>query len=283
MIFWIASYPKSGNTWIRSLLSAYYFSEKGFFEEKLLTKIDQFPQKKYFKNFEFDKTKVDSTSKFWIKAQDKLNEDKKFKFFKTHNILGSINGNQFTNKNNSIGAIYIIRDPRNIITSLKNHYEITNENALNFMMNENKFIYDSNINNDYSEFQFIGSWQKNYKSWIYQKNFPVKVIKYEDLHDKTFEVFKELIKFIDNIIRNKNKFNKKKAINSIKSSSFEKLKNLEERKGFSESVLSKDKNKKISFFYLGPKNNWKDIFTTNYQKKINMIFNSNLKELDYKE
>ena len=42
MIIWIASYPKSGNTWIRSLLSAYLFSKDGKFNFDLLEKIQQF-------------------------------------------------------------------------------------------------------------------------------------------------------------------------------------------------------------------------------------------------
>ena len=50
MIIWIASYPKSGNTYIRSLLSAYYFSKDGEFEFDLLKNIKQFPD-----NFFFDK------------------------------------------------------------------------------------------------------------------------------------------------------------------------------------------------------------------------------------
>ena len=53
MIFWIASYPKSGNTWIRALLSAYYFTSDGFFSnDNLLKKISQFPEKKHFARFE---------------------------------------------------------------------------------------------------------------------------------------------------------------------------------------------------------------------------------------
>ncbi len=53
MIFWIASYPKSGNTWLRALISTYYYSEDGNFNQKLLKKIDQFPTKKYFKEFNY--------------------------------------------------------------------------------------------------------------------------------------------------------------------------------------------------------------------------------------
>ena len=45
MIIWIASYPKSGNTWIRSLLSAYLFSQDGKFNFDLLEKIQQFSSK----------------------------------------------------------------------------------------------------------------------------------------------------------------------------------------------------------------------------------------------
>ena len=45
MILWVASYPKSGNTWLRALLASYYYSKDGTFDQKLLKKIEQFPQK----------------------------------------------------------------------------------------------------------------------------------------------------------------------------------------------------------------------------------------------
>ena len=63
MIFWIASYPKSGNTWIRTLISSYYYTEDGIFKEKKIQNIDQFPQKKYFKDFKYDKTIVNDTAR----------------------------------------------------------------------------------------------------------------------------------------------------------------------------------------------------------------------------
>ena len=281
MIFWIASYPKSGNTWLRSLLSSYYYSANGFFDQTLLERIGQFPERKHFIEFDYNSSIVTDTSKFWISAQEKINEDKKLRFFKTHNVLGAINGNKFTNLKNTIGCIYIVRDPRNVITSLKNHYEMEDDKALKFMMNEKKFIYDYQSKNDYGDFQFISSWEKNYKSWINQNILPVKLIKYENLYDNTFDVFKDLIEFINKLTNNKNDFDSKKAMNSIQSSSFDKLKNLEETDGFLESVLSKNDSKKIPFFHLGPKNDWRKIFDENYQKKLNIKFNTNLKELNY--
>ena len=281
MIFWIASYPKSGNTWHRSLLSSYYYSENGNFQQRLLKKIGQFPEKKYFTGFDYNPAIITDTSRFWIKAQEKINADKKIKFFKTHNILGAINDNKFTNIKNTIGCIYIVRDPRNVVTSLKNHYEMSTEDAVNFMVNEKKYIYDYHKKNDYSDFQFISSWEKNYKSWIGQKNFPIKYIRYEDLYDKTFNIFKEIIEFIDKIKNSNNKFDIRKAKNSIHNCSFNVMKNIEKKEGFLESILSKNESKKIPFFHLGPKNDWQDIFDENYQKKLNTIFNKNLKELRY--
>ena len=281
MIFWIASYPRSGNTWLRALLSSYFYSEDGIFQQDLLRNIAQFPEKIHFSEFNYDTKIVTDTSKFWIKAQEKINFNNKLNFFKTHNILGSINNNNFTNKKNTIGAIYIIRDPRNVLTSIQNHYELSKDEALNFMLSEKKYIHDYHVKDDFSDFQFISSWEKNYKSWVNQKIFPVKLIRYEDLNVKTFDILKEIIEFIQNITEQKKEFNYLKAQNSVKSTNFEKMKNIEKNDGFLESVLSKNDTKKIPFFHLGPKNDWKSMFDKTFQEKLNLIFKNNLKELNY--
>ena len=281
MIFWIASYPKSGNTWVRALLSSYYYSDDGFFNQRLLENIGQFPEKNYFNEFDYDPKNIIDTSKFWIKAQEKINKDNKLRFLKTHNILGKINKLSFTNKKNSIGGLYIVRDPRNVITSLQNHFELNKDDALNFMLDDKKFIYDYRKNNDFGDFQFISSWEKNYQTWIRQKEIPIKLIKYEDLNNSTYEIFKEILNFIEKISGTKRKLDKVKIKNSISSTSFKKMRNIEKKDGFNESVLSKNDPKKIPFFHLGPKNDWKIIFDQNYQKKLYSTFNKNLKELNY--
>jgi len=189
--------------------------------------------------------------------------------------------NKFTNKKNSIGAIYVIRDPRNVITSLKNHFELNQNEALEFMLNEKKFIYDYHLKNDYSDFQFISSWEKNYQSWINQNNFSIKIIKYEDLNYKTYEIFQEIIEFVERIIGTKKIIDKEKIKNAINSTTFEKMKKLEKNQGFSESVLSKNDPKKIPFFYLGPNNDWRNMLDDEFKKKVTSIFRANLEELNY--
>ena len=282
MIFWISSYPKSGNTWLRALLSAYYFTKDGFFlNDNLLENIEQFPQKKFFEKFKYKSEVAGETVKLWIKAQELINSDKRIRFFKTHNVLGVFEGNYFTNIKNSIAAIYIVRDPRNVVSSIKNHFELSYNQALEFMNNEKKFTYDNLKKNDYSDFQFISSWEKNYQSWIYSKSFPIKVVKYEDLERETFYVFKDIINFINKILKNELKFDKHKALNAVKSTSFTNLKKLENEKGFSESIKSNNIKRQIPFFHLGPGNDWRK-FDINFQNELNTIFEKNLIELNYK-
>jgi hypothetical protein len=283
MIFWIASYPKSGNTWLRILLASYFYTKDGIFDEKVLKKIDQFPQKKFFDSFNFDQKIPTDTIKFWIKAQEKINQDKKLKFFKTHNAFGKLNNFDFTNIENSIGCVYIVRDPRNVITSLKNFYEMNDDQAFKWITNINQYIYDVHKFETigYSNFQFISSWDTNYESWKIQKQIPIKVIKYEDLLNETYTVFYDVINFINKTINSEEKIFKNKIKNAVNSSLFSKLKEKEKKEGFSEAPKSKLLNSKIPFFNLGPDNNWKKILNNNLKDRLNNTFKKKLKELSY--
>ena len=284
MIYWIASYPKSGNTWLRALISAYYYSKNGVFNQNILKNIGQFPEKKYLTGFNHNPNEVGDTAKFWIKAQEKINEDKKIRFFKTHNIFGAVNNSKFSNKQNSAGCIYIVRDPRNVITSIKNHYELDDNEALKWMINPKKFIYDVERVEQYgySDFQFISSWSMNNKSWRVQKEIPIKIIRYEDLLKETYNVFKDVIEFINKTLHIKDKINKEKLKNSVRSTFFDKLKNDEKNNGFVEAVPSKISKEKIPFFNLGPDNDWKKILDKDQQIKLTDMFQGDLIELGYK-
>ena len=282
MIIWLSSYPKNGNTWLRSLISSYYYTKDGLFlGDKQLQNIEQFPTKKFLENFDYDLKKPGDSVKCWIEAQEKINLDNKIKFFKTHNALVKLGKNDFTNRKNTLGGIYIVRDPRNVLDSISRHFQINHDEALYVMQNQKNYIYDFKKKNDYSDYQFISSWERNYQSWKKNKLIPVKFLKYEDLLQETFYVFKEIIEFIDKLTNNKKGFSREKAKNAVNSTSFENLKKIEETKGFSESIVSREQEKKIPFFHLGPKNKWQDNFDTRFIKKLNNIFEKNLTELDY--
>ena len=76
MIIWIASYPKSGNTWIRSLLSSYLFSDDGKFSFKLLKNIEQFSSKNLPLKLPDDLNYQARISKNWIPSQEIIKDRK---------------------------------------------------------------------------------------------------------------------------------------------------------------------------------------------------------------
>ena len=149
------------------------------------------------------------------------------------------------------------------------------------MVNEKKFLFDYKKMNDFSDFTFISSWEKNFLSWKNQNDFPIKVIRYEDMLDKTYHIFEDLIYFINDVLKIKEKINKKKLKNSISTTTFEKLKRYEKDYGFSEAISSKNNKKDIPFFYLGPDNDWKKILDTKFKEKLNTTFEKNLKYFSY--
>ncbi len=278
MIIWLASYPKSGNTWVRSLLSAYYYSKNGDFSFELLKNIGLYPQKKYF---DIKINKPGEINSYWDISQKKIISKKKKIILKTHNSLLALNGKNFTKPEYTLGIIYIVRDPRNVVTSLKNHYDLDYEQSLDFMLNEKKYIYDIREKNDYSDFHFLSSWSNHYKSWINNNLFKKMVIKYEDLENDTFKTLKNLIIYINSLFQVNEKIDEIKINNCIKTTSFEILKYKEKKEGFSENVYSEKTKEKIDFFHLGSKNKWREVVPKEFHEKINNIFKEDLKNLKY--
>lgn len=77
MIFWIASYPKSGNTWLRALISAYYYSQDGVFNQNILKNIGQFPEKNTLQVLIIIREKLEIQQDFGLKHKKKLTKTKK--------------------------------------------------------------------------------------------------------------------------------------------------------------------------------------------------------------
>jgi len=283
MFVWLASYPKSGNTLVRSLLGAYFFSKNGVHNFDLIKNIKQFPNTDLFEALGLDLKNEKELIKNYIKAQEFINKKNEVQFFKTHSYLFNIEGNGFTDLNNSLGAIYIVRDPRNVVSSLANFLNITITKATDHL------IYSPHIGgieNSKKKEEIIktytGTWGGNFNSWkTFKSSGKYLLIKYEDLISDKEKSFKKILKFIYKLKNIKFDIDEIKIKNVIQSTSFENMRNLEKEKGFSEARINNETKEKIPFFNLGPKNDWKKSLDLEIIKKIEKTFKKEMKELGY--
>tara|TARA_Y100000590_G_scaffold105953_1_gene120630 strand:+ start:5595 stop:6419 length:825 start_codon:yes stop_codon:yes gene_type:complete len=273
MIIWISSYPKSGNTWVRAFLSAYLDESNDEFKLSLINKIGEFPDhnilSKYMESKNFHN--LGEISKHWIRVQEFINLQKKITFLKTHSALCNINGNVFTNSNNTLLIIYIVRDPRNVVLSMSNHFGESQDKCFKTIINERYIVYPS-IGKQLIPCTLVGNWSNHYLSWKNMKSIKKIIIRYEDLINNSKNTFEKIINFLSE--NSEIKKDEKKLSRSIDSTKFENLKKLEDEHGFSMG----QKNK---FFHLGKDNDWKNLLDIKIEDKIKSIFNSEMKDLDY--
>ena len=279
MIIWVASYPKSGNTWVRSIISSLIYTKDGIFDFPSIKKIDQYPQRRFLEYFTQDYNNIHEIKKHWISSQERINLDTKIKFFKTHHLNCKVDNYPFTNKECSRATIYIVRDPRNLIDSISNHFSKSIEES-------KKFLLTSKILSPGKEIElrggnvitYLGSWKEHYKFWT-KDNENLLIIRYEDLVENINHEIDRIVAFLKNFVDFEISDTKKGNI--IKSTSFEALKKIEENGKFTENVFVSGSNEKVKFFNKGPNNNWQNTLPKNIKIELENELKNELTELGY--
>ncbi len=278
MILWLASYPKSGNTFLRSLLTSYYFSKDGKFTFDLLKNIQQFPSSELFAKIGVDINDKFEVARNYIKTQELINKSKNLQFWKTHSSFCKMyNKFNFSDLNNSLGVIYVVRDPRNVVSSFANHNSKTIGDTTKLLMNE---LATGNEKDNVEV--YMGSWAFNFNSWkIYKASNKYFLVKYEDLLNDTKKIFIEVLKFISSVSGSALKIDDKKLEKVIETTDFNYLKNMENKYGFNEAKINDNTGKNVNFFNLGPNNKWQVLLNNEIRKKIEINFKNEMKELGY--
>ena len=165
MIIWIASYPKSGNTWVRAMIAALLYSEDGVFKFNQLSKIPRYPDKRYFENFTEKYDDLHEIKKYWLASQERINLSNETNFFKTHHMNCRIENYNFTNNENTLATIYVVRDPRNVVSSVSNYFSLPINESKNYLLTP-RMLGRSFWNPSEREARsLLGTWKDNYRSW----------------------------------------------------------------------------------------------------------------------
>ena len=277
-IFWISSYPKSGNTLVRAILTGLFYSDDGSVEFENMRNIGLFETTRRL-NFIKSINKKDFynlgdlkvLSRYWQKIQtnQELRIEKGFGFLKTHSCLVSIKNNLFTSADITKGYIYVVRDPRDLCISWAYHSNYSIDQSIQFLCNPlsvlkwvNKSKY-SIIPKNIFPLQFISSWDEHVKSWA--KNdieVPKLIIKYEDLVTNKEIIIKKIIEFFNKNFEIKINNTNNRLKNILRTTSFSYMKNMEAKNSFDEAMPWSD------FFREGKKQQWKKVLNKEQQSKI---------------
>ncbi len=247
-IVWLASYPKSGNTWLRAFI--YNLIEQPARPGRIGILPDYFESEsdpRWYLPLTGGRDLADCggeeviAMKSEVHRQIALSRPRGSIFTKTHNRFGSFNDLPLHNITVMSGAIYVVRNPLDVVLSTADHFGLSIDETIEFMANEETGT-PSNLENVVS---FLGSWSSHVGSWIRQVHDQIVVLRYEDMLDRPLKAFGQVAKLIG-LGKDKNAIKR-----AIRYSSFTELKKQESRDGF----IERSSNSK-SFFRKGRKNQW---------------------------
>lgn len=267
-IIWLASYPKSGNTWLRIFLhyltnedvknknlnslwqTAAIDSERKSFDESLGLDSGDLTVKEinyYFPRFNNLKS---------IRLKESI-------FVKTHNSYAKNHfGEWILPPSSTKKALYIIRNPLDVCVSYKYHtgnksfdYVIGRMNDKNLLIGASKTHQKNQIH------QILGSWSEHVISWTEKAPVEVKVVRYEDMKLEPLKTFMEISSFLDI------EGGRKDVENALEKCKIEKLQTIESEMGFVERPIKSSK-----FFRKGVIGSWRDDLT---MKQAQILIDNN--------
>lgn len=259
-ILWIASYPKSGNTWMRAFIGNYIKNESQPVNINTIneTYAAEASAYRYNDRINADRNTTDLTTEELCAIRpmvhaDMAREAHGTRFVKTHNFLGQYKGYPLHNSSVTSGMIYIVRNPLDVTISMARYFGYSIDETIAYMAEE----MTGTSNEKENVPQIITSWSMHVSSWTENPEAQRLVLRYEDMLDKPLKAFRKVESFLG---LKKDPKRLKKAINF---SSFNQLKIQEKKHGF----IEKHENAQ-TFFRQGKKHQWKDVLSVEQVEKI---------------
>ncbi len=270
-LFWIASYPKSGNTWLRIFLANYLL---GGDEPLSINKVGVLGvadgDARHYERanggpYELSDpaTTVKLRSRFLRQAN---HSGPKVALVKTHCFNSTINDTPLIPTQLSRGAVYVVRHPGDVALSFASHYGMTVDEAIERMSERTAVVGG----NEGTALQFTSDWSSHVASWAPSKSMKSHVIRYEDMHENPRKTFGDVLKHLGVAVE------AKKLSAAIKNSSFAELQKQEKTDGFVENTPHQP-----FFFRKGKSGGWRKRLT---EKQVSLLRKSHkpiMQKFDY--
>lgn len=260
-IIWLASYPKSGNTWMRSLLANYFMPEG---EAPDINNLRRFTTSDVRQDF-FDAANGGpfSSTEFedWLRVRSKAlvliaGSKPGTHFVKTHCQPVRPGDTDLIPPALTAGAVYMLRSPFDVVPSFARHTSADIDTAIDMMTNE-----DAMMGTETGIRDAIGRWDDHVQNWTSAPGLPLYVVRYEDMIKNAPKTVRGLLEFMSI------KPNSNKLARAVKATSFDKLKKQEEELGFTERPDGMQR-----FFAKGESGAWRDELTPEQVGRIRSSF-----------
>lgn len=257
-IVWLASYPKSGNTWVRAFLANLVANRA---DPVPLAELSRYAEDEANPELFSALAGVPSTeldvgeiaalrprvhAAIAASAQGT-------RFVKSHNMAGSFDGHPLHNWQVSAGAIYVVRNPLDVAVSMTHHFGIGLDEAIERIGDERV----ATANDELFVSQMLGSWSSHVKGWADMANDRILVVRYEDLLDKPAKAFAKIARLVG-LGQDRARIER-----AIRHAGFRTLSALEKKHGFVEAA-----NDKARFFRKGRVNEWREAMSREQVQRV---------------
>ncbi|MBX6321422.1 MAG: sulfotransferase domain-containing protein [Rhodospirillaceae bacterium] len=247
-IVWLASYPRSGNTWLRAFLHNLLRNPKTPYDINRLTDFTLIDaDARWYQRFDprpasqYTKEEVAALRAKVHAAMTRAFPDTVF--VKTHNALMEDRGTPLITMEHTAGAIYVVRNPLDVAVSYAAHFGVTLDEAVAAM---NRPRNESVGGQDRFVYEVFGSWSENVGSWTANPSPGLHVVRYEDMLAAPENTFGRIAAFLGLSV------SPERLARALRHSAFDTLKRQESRSGFKERSLKAD-----CFFRQGRAGQWR--------------------------